>query len=776
MHMKVFLCHATQDAAFVIEVARFLKLCIEEVFFFEDPEQNQGNFIDNIRTQLSTVEVFIVFAGQNLSLWQNREISTVISRVDNPSRNMLVQINKTPEEESAFIREYNLMLFELTCSVKDKTTYNAIKIVRQILNRLQRPRGRFELDLPLDPHLFEYEKDIIQFFRKKLQLGDNFYIAPEENWMPPVVFADEDVEYRPVASAGAVHTQDMDIASLREIERKWREEARNKLLEGCPSNWPTVERWAENIHLWHQEWGGANGIWPNIREWSDQPYASRLDQEGVVFRRTQNRVLAAALSNYHQQCADSADFPNQCMLAQGVFFPEAGPRQALFFPPRLHSNELTVAVLVSGGIAPGINAVIDGIVQRHSLYARIHQQGAGLTIYGLRNGLRALDNFPDSHVKLLPDRSGNSNAGGPYLVTSEHANEGGSMLGTSRVDELMDPNRRLNKLAEIVTVLRNNRIDILYIIGGDGSMKAAHAIWSLAKSQPGRPLSVVAVPKTMDNDVLWVWQAFGFLSAVEKAREIIEHLHTEVKSNPRLCILQLFGSDSGFVVSHSVLASATGHCDVALIPEVPFSMVQLAKVLKENMCKRKQRIPYGLVVMAETAIPTDAANYAASEHQSPQIDIGLTRDEQNAILEFQERRNTGKRLEGQTSDTLRKAGLKIVSEGLKRLIPEVALQHNPADGFMPEWNDLRVLTSEPRHLLRSVSPSCTDIIFAQRLGMLAVDNAMAGFTDFMISQWLTEYTVVPLSLVVLGRKRIPNSGIFWKSVLAKTHQPDDMVG
>jgi hypothetical protein len=64
---------------------------------------------------------------------------------------------------------------------------------------------------------------------------------------------------------------------------------------------------------------------------------------------------------------------------------------------------------------------------------------------------------------------------------------------------------------------------------------------------------------------------------------------------------------------------------------------------------------------------------------------------------------------------------------------------------------------------------------AQRLGILAVDNAMAGYTDFMISNWLTEFVLVPLQLVVLGRKRIPEQGIFWKSVLAKTRQPADLV-
>jgi 6-phosphofructokinase len=83
-----------------------------------------------------------------------------------------------------------------------------------------------------------------------------------------------------------------------------------------------------------------------------------------------------------------------------------------------------------------------------------------------------------------------------------------------------------------------------------------------------------------------------------------------------------------------------------------------------------------------------------------------------------------------------------------------------------------VFTSEPRHLLRSSPPSANDIISGRRFGTLAVDNAMAGYGDFMISQWLTEYVLVPLSLVVLGRKRVPEPGIFWKSVLAKTEQRD----
>ena len=65
------------------------------------------------------------------------------------------------------------------------------------------------------------------------------------------------------------------------------------------------------------------------------------------------------------------------------------------------------------------------------------------------------------------------------------------------------------------------------------------------------------------------------------------------------------------------------------------------------------------------------------------------------------------------------------------------------------------------------------MVFGERLGILAVDNAMAGYTDFMVSQWLTEYVLVPLELVVLGRKRVPD-GIFLKTVLANTGQPERM--
>ena len=164
-------------------------------------------------------------------------------------------------------------------------------------------------------------------------------------------------------------------------------------------------------------------------------------------------------------------------------------------------------------------------------------------------------------------------------------------------------------------------------------------------------------------------------------------------------------------------------------------------------------------------MPTDAMNFIDDS------EIGLSQKEKDAIVEYEALRKYQGRIEGQTNDYLRNAGLKIVSRGLLTLLPTLQIDASQAS---IDWGKLRIFTNEPRHLLRAIPPSTRDIILGQRLGTLAVDNALAGFTDFMISQWLTEFVLVPLKLVILGRKRIPKNGIFWKSVLAKTRQPSQL--
>jgi 6-phosphofructokinase 1 len=499
------------------------------------------------------------------------------------------------------------------------------------------------------------------------------------------------------------------------------------LQDGCPPDWPKVEK-REATHR----------------------NASRIQEKFGAFRAASSAIAVdSRISDVDDQLARNAS-----EIRRKLTFPEAGPREWHRYPLEGQS-ELRVAILVSGGIAPGINAVIDGIVKRHEAYHdEIRGRKYELTIFGYREGLQS----------LISEVGGRS----PVTLTSKQverqAEMGGSLLPTSRWDDFVHQ-PALNRDELLTQAVRSlsvvHAIDILYVIGGDGSMRAAHALSRKARALR-LPLAVVAIPKTMDNDILWVWQSFGFMSAVEKAREAVLNLHTEAKSNPRLCILQLFGSDSGFVAAHAALAS--GVCDAVLIPEVDYTMEGLFKHLEDSLNKR-----HALVVMAETALPIDARRYVDGCEDAaqvpPELRVRLSEKELHALTEFFAQ---NRRVRGQTPDGLRTAGLKIVTGVLQAMIKQRMLPTQ-------YWQDFRVFPNEPRHLIRSVPPSTSDVIFAERLGALAVDNAMAGYTDCIVSQWLTEFVLVPLELVILGRKRVPPDGVFWKSVLLSTGQPAQMT-
>lgn len=517
------------------------------------------------------------------------------------------------------------------------------------------------------------------------------------------------------------------------------------LEQGCPEIWPQASRRT-------QESTHQNSVPESlIGQYSD-------DRQSVVVD-VRVRQLARAMGRMEE------DDPCSSILEGFLTFAEARPRRLLAFPKddatSAPGKGLSVGVVVSGGIAPGINSVISGIVERHRLYQHPPTQPAPLyhlEIHGFANGFQTLVQTPVRSIRL--------DQGEWRRRVQEEANRGGSLLGTSRMDTLLNtsnPALMQREFATMVENLRSHAIDILYVIGGDGSMRAAHALQVAARAK-GYELSVVGVPKTMDNDVLWVWQSFGFLSAVEKAKEFIEQLHTEARSNPRLCVMQLFGSDSGFVVSHAALAS--GAVDLALIPEVPFSMKEVSKYVCSTLEQQfvRPQSPYGLVLMAETAIPTDVEELiAADEAREPHKRIVRLDEEEKHQIDLYIK--NGRRVRGQTPDALRTGGLKIVARVLQDEIKRMPEQY---------WKGYRVFTNEPRHLLRSLEPSASDIIFGHRLGCLAVDNALAGYTDFMVSQWLTEFVLVPLRLVILGRKRVPTGGIFWRSVLDATGQPADL--
>jgi 6-phosphofructokinase 1 len=533
------------------------------------------------------------------------------------------------------------------------------------------------------------------------------------------------------------------------------------IKQGVPPYWPSVSRQADFMHTRENPLVDIDGVSSDgnliaigsPRKGLDMLWPTDAQERARVETSSEpDMVVAAALSKYHRRGNCRA-----CMLDEGLAFPEAGPRKHIYA-----SAPEQVCIVVSGGIAPGINAVIDGIVRRQKQYSSTTE------VLGVNHGFFGLTEWDDSLIKKLsPDE------------TSRWTTEGGSCLKTCRLKDLLpgDPDRD-EQIRTIVETLAKRKIKILYVIGGDGTMRAAHYLAQACRQQQNR-ISVVAIPKTMDNDILWVWQSFGFATAVEKARETIEHLATEVEANPRICVLQLFGSASGFVVSHAVLASRTGTCDFALIPEAEFSIDTLAWKLAIKIAKEKRTIPFGLVVMAESAIPsTESCTKYGPE-------VGLTTSENSALQAYLTyRQQHDERFpDGQITNSLRSASLKLVSEGLRRRVLEIFTDPKLNEKlrrevgvmalpkvFVGDEERFRVFTNEPRHLLRSVPPSFSDVIMGNRLGALAVDNAMAGYTGFMISQWLTEFVMVPLDLVALGRKHIPQDGIFWKSVLAKTGQ------
>jgi 6-phosphofructokinase 1 len=723
--LRAFVCHSSRDARYAIEVAKHLKRSLPGgVFYFEEHQRADQPFPNRIKRELEACQVMVIFVGSAFTRWQDDEV-TAAFELDRNKHFLIVLLPGC----GTLPTELNLV------NTRPRYTWDASKSIEEEAFRIARDIVVEKLEcawlssdgLPLNPHLFEYEKDIIRYFIDKLQLDRK--IQRVQRALD---------EQEPGAPA-----RDEAELELEALQRRYDQlEIRRKQLEGCPSEWPRVEHWID------PDQATDNLIPPEV---------------GGNFRPDGAMVIPAALSTYHLPEAEV------CMVQDGLCLPEAGPREKLALPRS--GQGLRVAVLVSGGIAPGINAVINGITQRHHMHAQY--QHYPVHVYGIRNGFQAFSDLP-SNICTLMAEPGAGVAG--CQETHSHANEGGSILGTSRFEELLNESTRWQRLNNIAKSLEVQQIDILYIIGGEGSMNAAHAIWNYAKERAEkdrseRRLSVVGIPKTMDNDILWVWQTFGFLSAVERAREAIEFLATEVQSNPRLGVIQLFGSDSGYVVSHAVLAASTRVCDAALIPEIMFRLDNLANYLKARMCRRHEEqpgsIPYGFVVLAETAIPTDAMDYVDDS------EIGLSDDEKQAVEEFDTARRHGRRIQGQTDDLLRTAGLKIVSRGLLKLLMSGKIKVKY--GVQPDWRKLRVVTNEPRHLLRSAPPLSIDIINAQRLGILAVDNALAGYTDFMISQWLTEYVLVPLKLVMLGRKRIPRSGVFWKSVLAKTGQPFDMA-
>jgi len=249
-------------------------------------------------------------------------------------------------------------------------------------------------------------------------------------------------------------------------------------------------------------------------------------------------------------------------------FENAGPRKQLFFDP----GSTSAAIVTCGGLCPGINNVIQGI-------ARMLQFQYGVKrVLGVRYGFEGLvPEYRHDFVELTLD-----------YVQDLHE-KGGTVLGSSRgyQDEKI-----------IVDTLVREKIDILFVIGGDGSLRGAHDIYREITKRK-LPISIVGVPKTIDNDIWFMDKTFGFSTAVSTATQSIYAAHTEaIGAKNGIGLVKVMGRDSGFIASYVTLAS--NDVNYVFIPEVPFKLHEKGGFL-ENLHYRLKRRGHAVIVVAEGA-------------------------------------------------------------------------------------------------------------------------------------------------------------------------------
>ncbi|MBP7738086.1 MAG: ATP-dependent 6-phosphofructokinase [Spirochaetes bacterium] len=380
-------------------------------------------------------------------------------------------------------------------------------------------------------------------------------------------------------------------------------------------------------------------------------------------------------------------------------FELAGPRKSIYFePPKVRS-----AIVTCGGLCPGINDVIRSIVMES--YYRYGVR----SIIGIRYGYSGLD--PEKGydpVELTPD-----------LVEDIHL-EGGTILGSSRGGT--------EDMERLVETLYRLKINILYTIGGDGTLRGAHKIAEIALGR-GMDLAVVGVPKTIDNDISFVQRTFGFETAYSKAVDSIYTAHIESKGAPNgIGLVKLMGRHSGFIAAHTCLAM--NDANFILVPEVPFDLHGdngFLVHLKNRMLKRH----HAVICVAEGAGQDLLEKDMASRKHDASGNVKLE--------------DIGIFLKNEINRHFEKEGIEI---NLKYI--------------------------DPSYIIRSAPPVPNDSIFCAQLGQFAVHAGMAGKTDMVIGLWNNIYTHVPIELAVSQRKVIDPASRFWHSVIDATGQPLSM--
>jgi len=375
----------------------------------------------------------------------------------------------------------------------------------------------------------------------------------------------------------------------------------------------------------------------------------------------------------------------------GMGFEAAGPRKKLYFDP----SRTKCAIVTCGGLCPGINDVIRAIVME-----AYHAYNAP-SVLGIPYGL---EGFIPQYKHRLFELT-------PQSVADIHR-FGGTMLGSSRGPQAPDA---------IVDMLERSNINALFVIGGDGTMKAALAISNEVQAR-GLKIAVIGVPKTIDNDINFIPQSFGFETATFKATEAIECAHIEACGTPNgIGLVKLMGRESGFIAARAALALK--EVNFVLIPEAPFQLEGeggLLPALEERLARRG----HAVIVTAEGA---------------------------------------GQHLLGQQSGTDASGNpvLGDIAELLRQAITTYLHKKNVAHS---------IKYIDPSYIIRSVPANANDKVYCGFLGQYAVHAAMAGRTDMVVGKIQDRYVHLPLELVTRKRRRLNIYSDLWRAVLESTGQ------
>ena len=374
-------------------------------------------------------------------------------------------------------------------------------------------------------------------------------------------------------------------------------------------------------------------------------------------------------------------------------FELAGPQEKIYFDP----STLRCGIVTCGGLCPGLNDVVRSIV------FCLHEKYGIARVYGFRFGYAGLvDQSALTPIELTTRR------------VSQIHEVGGTVLGSSRGPQPVD---------DMVDTLERLGIQLLFTIGGDGTLRGAHSIVEEIRRRELN-IAVVGVPKTIDNDISFIDMSFGFDTAVEAARQATRAAYVEASCHRSgIGLVKLMGRDSGFIASFATLADTqVGLC---LVPEVAFSVDGVVRAARQRI----ERDGYVVIIVAEGAgqeLLAEEAEWDASGNRS-HGDIGVfLRDKIPKALQVQG-----------------------ISVSLKYI--------------------------DPSYMIRSLPANARDANFCLRLGHAAVHAGMAGKTDTVIGSWRRRLTYVPIPMAVSSRKTVDTNGYLWRTVLSVTGQADDLL-